>query len=157
MAPPKGSKNALGNPGGGRHKEYTQERIAEEAKALREWANKPGNFMLKEFAWSRGYDPQRISEFEKYSLCFAEALKEFNDNKPARIARDAYLGQVDMGWVRYFMPRLCRQSEEDNVWKAAFDRANDDQAIAQQVLTGIVSYADALKRDEGWQPPQKKS
>jgi len=156
---PKGNQYAKGHDGSaaGREKVYTQERMKEEADALREWAKQPGNFMLKEFAWERGYDPNRIGEFVKESKYFAGVFKEFNDNKPAKIARDAYLGKVDMGWVRYFMPRLCRHSEEDEIWKAAFDRANEDNAIAQQVVAGIVNYADAVKKDKGWQPPEKKS
>lgn len=159
MPAPKGNKFAVGHdpgPEAGREKLYTSERLQEEANALREWANKPGNFYLKEFAWDRGYDPNRIGEFAKESKIFAGALKEFHDRKAAKIIREAFQGQVDMGWVRYFMPRLCRHSEDDDVWKAAFDRANEDNAIAQQVVAGIVSYADALQKDKGWQPPAKK-
>ena len=73
MGGPKGNKHALGN-NGGRPRKYD---LAEEAKALVEWANKKDSLVLRLFAAIRGYDCQsRLNDYCNESEEFRQSYNQ---------------------------------------------------------------------------------
>jgi len=71
MAAPKGNKFAKGNEGG-RPPKFD---LKEEAKALKEWADKPDSLVLRLFACVRNYSgQQKIHEYAQMSNEFRDAL-----------------------------------------------------------------------------------
>jgi hypothetical protein len=68
----KGNKNAIGN-NGGRPRKFD---LVEEAKAFKEWADKPDSLVLRKFAAVRGYDCQsRLNDYANESVEFGQAFK----------------------------------------------------------------------------------
>lgn len=123
MAAPTGNKNAVGNKGQPK-KIYTPERLAEEAKALREWILQPRNLHLKMFAHERGYSPQRLAEFEKESIEFAAAMKFAKDQQENKFIMGSWSKDMDMSFTKYFMPRMLKDRPE---WKTSWDQPEEAQ------------------------------
>jgi hypothetical protein len=152
VAPPKknkgqfqpGNKVSLGNEGG-RPELYTPEWIEEEAKLLLEWFQQPRNIWLKGFALTRGYDPARLDEFADKSPVFSQALIKAKEWQQYKL--------VDMGLFNETNPSITKFVLINNHGWA--DKSQAEQALAQQLAVGIVNYSEALKREEGWQPPKK--
>lgn len=106
----------------GRPEKYTQEWIEEEAKAFREWAVQPRNLWLKGFAYERGYHPRNLSEFADKNLKFSEALDFAKDQQEHKFINGASSKEMDMAFVKYFMPRLLKERPE---WKNSWDQPDE--------------------------------
>jgi hypothetical protein len=152
MAAPIGNKNAVGNRGQPK-RIYTPERLAEEAKALREWIMIPDNIYLKDFAHDRGYDPARVDEHAKDSVEFAQALKFAKDKQESKMIKAGLWKTWGMDSIKYFMPRMLQDRPE---WKTSWDAPIDADALKQAVETAVVNYATAQPQDKGWQKPEEK-
>lgn len=131
MGAPPGNKNAIGNRGQPK-RIYTPERLAEEAKALREWIVQPDNFYLKDFAHHRGYDPARIDEHSDSSVEFAQALSFAKDKQESKFFHNAWKKEMGMDCVKYFMPRMLQDRPE---WKAAWDQPVTNEAKGERKFT----------------------
>ena len=57
---------------------------------------------------------------------------------------------MDINFVKFFMPRLLKDRPE---WKTSWDAPDDQAGLVKELATAVVSYADALKEDKGWQKP----
>lgn len=77
MPAPRGHPPYNKNGEGGRPKKYTEEFIDKEAEALEEWMKDKQNLFIELFAFERGYDEDRISEFERANERFSRAYKKF--------------------------------------------------------------------------------
>lgn len=130
MASKLGNRTALGN-SGGRSPIYTEERINEEAIALREWIKQPRNLWLKGFAYERGYSPQRMPEFAEKNKMFAESLEFAKDEQERKFIHGAWSKEMDMTFVKHFMPRMLRDRPE---WKIAWDKEDDKQEQAPTII-----------------------
>jgi hypothetical protein len=117
MAAPVGNKNAVGNKGQPK-RIYTPERLAEEAKALREWIMQPDNLYLKDFAHDRGYNPTRLDEHSRNSVEFASALQFAKDKQESKFIKHGLRKEYGMDAVKYFMPRMLQDRPE---WKTSWD------------------------------------
>lgn len=102
MAAPKGNQFAKGH-GCGRPKVWTDEKIAEEAQFLREWANKEDSIVIGECYGLRGYSFDSSIEWEKTNKDFAEAKRYAKTMIGSRRERLALQGAVDSGIVRCSM------------------------------------------------------
>lgn len=123
MAAPKGNKYAVGNKG--QPKVYDDDFIENEAAELRIWADKSNDLWIKDFAHLRGYSPQRLHEWNHSNKVFAEAFEYAKDKQERRFYAGAMSKELDMTFVKYFMPRILKDRPE---WKAAFD-APESQTI----------------------------
>lgn len=132
---PLGNQNALGNKGGVK-KLYTPEKLKEEARALREWIEKPDNMHLKMFAHERKYSPQRLTEFARDSTEFAEALKYAKDMQELKFMKGAWAKDMDMNFVRFFMPRMIQDRPE---WKSSWDKEAEPQDQTPTVIINKIS------------------
>ncbi len=121
MAAPIGNKNGVGNRGQPKSI-YTPERLAEEAKALREWIVQPDNMHLKDFAHSRGYRPQRLTEHVKNSIEFADAYEFAKDMQESKFIRGGLWKTFDMNAVKFFMPRMLKDRPE---WMTSWDQQEE--------------------------------
>lgn len=134
MAAPKGNQYTKGltkeNSGIGRPEKYTQEWCSEEANALLDWIKLPDNLFLQDFAWDRGYDPNRIAEFEKKSETFSGAIKEFKDRQLTKLLKFGLSRVFDSGFTQYTLPRICR----DPVWKKSWDKEEDKADMAPPTI-----------------------
>ena len=109
-------------PPGGRPAKYTDEFLEIEAEALREWAIQPRNLWLKGFAYQRGYHPRNLSEFANKSPTFAEALEFAKDQQENKFIQGAWSKEMDMVFVKHFMPRMLRDRPE---WKLSWDQPEE--------------------------------
>ncbi len=130
MAAPYGNKNAVGNKGQPK-RIYTPERLAEEAKALREWIMHPDNLYLKDFAHERGYNPTRIDEHAKDSVEFASALQFAKDKQESKMIKAGLWKTWGMDSIKYFMPRMLQDRPE---WKTSWDAPADTTESAPSTV-----------------------
>lgn len=144
---PKGNKNALGCTTSGQPQIYTDEWIQNEAKLFREWLQKPDSLYFSSFAIERGYCLQRLTEFADRSIEFSETLRFAKDWQQCRLINCGLKNETNPGITKFVLIN-------NHGWA---DKSQVEQALAQQIATGIVSYAEALGKGEGWQPPQKQS
>lgn len=152
MAAPIGNKNAVGNRGQPK-KIYTPERLAEEAKALREWIMLPDNLHLKDFAHERGYKPQRMAENAKESVEFAAALEFAKDKQESKFIRGGLWKTFDMNAVKYFMPRMLKDRPE---WMTSWDKQDDAANAGPVEPPKTVDYKSAAPIGVKWQKPAAK-
>lgn len=89
-----------------RPKEYTEERIRQEAKALIKYADEVDIPLEKEFAVQRGYSSQRISEFAKSSEEFSEALKKTKDIQEVKIVKAAMAGKINVTFAIFTLKNV---------------------------------------------------
>ncbi len=84
MPPPFGHEPYNVNGEGGVKKIYTKEYIEAEADALELWMQNPSNIFFKKFTLSRGYAAQRLTEFAKENVRFAEVYSRLKDWQESR-------------------------------------------------------------------------
>lgn len=130
MPAPFGNKNAVGNKGQPK-RIYTPERLAEEAKALREWIVVPTNIYLKDFCHERGYSPQRIDEFQKENLEFAEALNFAKDKQESKMIKGGLYKNFGMDAIKFFMPRML---QDRPIWKQSWDQPEEGKDTPTTVI-----------------------
>ena len=152
MAAPKGNQYAKG------HKArppviYDDDYIENEALELRQWADTNLDLWIKDFAHLRGYSPQRFYEWRDKNKVFAEAFEYAKDKQERKFYHGAMTKELDMVFVKYFMPRVLKDRPE---WKASWDAPVDTDALKQAVETAVLNYATAQPQDKGWQKPESK-
>jgi hypothetical protein len=77
----------------GRPKEWTDERIEEEARALVEWMNDDeSRLWLKDFALERGYCPSYLNKLADQNEIFSEAIKTAKGIQESRTYQGAITG-----------------------------------------------------------------
>lgn len=130
MPAPLGNKNAVGNRGQPK-RIYTPERLAEEAKALREWIVLQNNMYLKDFAHERGYQPTRLDEFARDNVEFASALSFAKDKQESKFFHNAWQKSMGMDVVRHFMPRMLKDRPE---WKQSWDQPEEHNDTPTTVI-----------------------
>jgi len=136
----KEKKNRQGE-GGGPPKKYTQDFIEKEADLLVEWSKKEDSLFLRDFAYERGYNPNRLQEFAKENKKFAGALEQAKDNQERRLLSAAMKKEVDMTWLKYALPRLL---QDRPYLKASWD-SQEQQTVVQ---TPSVTINKIVKSDE---------
>lgn len=118
----------------GRPEKWTQELLEIEAKALREWVVQPRSLWLKGFAYERGYKPQNLTEFAAKSMAFSEALEFAKDEQERKFIYGAWSKEMDMAFVKHFMPRMLRDRPE---WKTSWDQI--EEKIDEKPTTVIIN------------------
>lgn len=96
MGAPKGNQYAVGHHEG-RPREYTDERIEEEARLLIEWMQLPESKYFKTFAISRGYVSQRLYEFAERNKVFAETWELAKEWQECRLVNLGLDNKVHFG------------------------------------------------------------
>lgn len=87
MGAPKGHAPYNKNGEGGRPKIYTEEFINIEADTLEEWIKIKDNLFLEDFAYERGYDAQRLTEWPKVNKRFAVATERFKQKQKTALLK----------------------------------------------------------------------
>lgn len=127
MAAPKGNQYAKGNTHHfGRPKIYTEEMLDNEGLEFIDWVDRNTDKILwiKDFAKERGYSPCNYSEFSKRSKIFFNALKYAKDKQEKQYFEAAASKEVDMAFVKFFMPRTLRDRDE---WYESFGQKTSNQ------------------------------
>ena len=127
MAAPR--KSAPSNPVMGRPKIYTDERIHEEADALREWIKKPSSYYIGVFAQERGYDRNRLAEFAKSNEYFSGAYAEAQQWQENTFCMNALTRTWDPGFTARVMARVCRPE-----WKQSWDQPEEAKDTPTAVI-----------------------
>lgn len=126
MAAPR--KSAPANPIG-RPPKYTEEWISEEAKALHEFVAGDKGIYLGSFARQRGYGRQRLTEFEKKSVEFADAMEIARLWQEEKFLTKALTKEWDSAQVRHTMARVCGPE-----WKISWDQPEERNDIPTTVI-----------------------
>ena len=85
-------------------KKYTEKFIEQERLALEEWMYKEDSLFFEDFAFSRGYSRQRLSEFEKKSEVFSDTITRARTGVIARLKKGGIFPQktgMNPGFVRF--------------------------------------------------------
>ncbi len=152
MAAPKGNQYAKGNKGPP-PAIYDDDFIENEAAALREWIVLPRSLWLKGFAYERGYSPTRMWEFGQKNKEFSNALEFAKDEQERKFIMGAWSKEMDMAFVKHFMPRMLRDRPE---WKTSWDAPESSDDSLKALATAVMNYATAQPAGEGWQKPEPK-
>jgi hypothetical protein len=130
MAAPKGNQYAKGK-AVGRHKMWDDDAIENEAQELKIWADNDLDLWIKDFAHLRGYSPQRFYEWRDSNKAFAEAFEYAKDKQERKFYMGAMKKDLDMVFVKYFMPRVLKDRPE---WKAAWDAAEETKEATPSTI-----------------------
>lgn len=101
-APP-GNQNAKGCTTSGQPQLYTDEWIGNEAKAFREWLQRPDALFFTTFATDRGYCIQRLTEFADRSVEFSEVLKYAKDIQHNRLVNCGLKNETNSGITKFVL------------------------------------------------------
>lgn len=136
-----GNKFAQGNKGG-RPRKWTDEMIAKEAIALREWIKNPGNYFFTSFLVERGLHPQQIERFAKLSEEFCEAYER------AKLVQETRL--VEMGITRSGDPSFIKFILQNKAgWKKKNEVSGNSESPLAFLVQRIASSAqDPLEYDK---------
>ena len=104
----------------GRPKIYTEEVIQQEADALINWIQDSKNTYIGQFAFQRGYDRQRISEFARDNKYFSDAYRQAIQWQENTFLHNALTRKWDSAFASKAMARVCRPE-----WKNSWDREED--------------------------------
>jgi hypothetical protein len=107
MGAPKGSnKGHAPYPGcetGGRPKVQDVAFIENEAEELIKWCENSGNLYFKTFALKRGYHPQRLSEWAKTNIKFAEALSLATAWQESKLVDGGLTSSFNSGFTKFVL------------------------------------------------------
>jgi hypothetical protein len=117
MAAPKNNQYAKGNKGPP-PSIYDDDFIENEAEEFKKWADVDKDCWIKDFAHLRGYSPQRFYEWKEKNKVFAAAFEYVKDKQERKFYYGAMTKELDMNFVKYFMPRILKDRPE---WKQSFD------------------------------------
>lgn len=107
MPAPKGHEAYNINNEGGRPIVYDDNFIEAEALAFREWMKNPCNLYFKEFAFERGYSPQRLSEFSARNQRFSEVYAEAKQWQEIRLVRGGLTNEFNSNFTKFVMYNVC--------------------------------------------------
>lgn len=122
--PPAKSPNPVGRP-----VIYDENRLIEEAKALREFIAKDAGNYIGSFARQRGYHRRRIPEFVKVSREFSLAYEEAQQWQEEKFLTNGLTRTWDPGFTSKVMARVCGDE-----WKNSWDREEDKTEVATTVI-----------------------
>jgi hypothetical protein len=143
VAAPKGNQYAVGA-SDGRPPTYTEEWLEKEANILLEWIAKPSSIFLSSFAVERKYSPQRLPEFAKKSLVFAEAYEVAKWKQTEKFAMNGLTKIWDPGFTQYIMARVCAPE-----WKKSWDAAKEpSQADTSALIDYLLKQAKQSEIDK---------
>jgi hypothetical protein len=125
MAPPKGSKYALGLHFG-RPKIYTKEEIEQQAQQLLEWAESDSALILREFAAIQGYSRQRLKDFCDNSDIFSDAYSRAKNIIGCRREMLA-LDKMIPRYGTYYDEELQEHENEHEKFKAQLKNMTPEQ------------------------------
>ena len=117
---------------GGRPVKYTPEFIEAEAEAFEKWMQEPGSIYFKQFAISRGYHPQRLSEFAEQNERFLEVYRKVKAWQETRLAIGGLTSEFNAGFCKFVMGNVCGWTDRTET-KLSGDAANPLSFILQEV------------------------
>jgi len=91
----------------GRPKKYTDEFINNEAIEFCRWFLTTDALYFKEFAFERGYSPQRLSEFANSNKNFSEALNIAHEWQEIKLFKGGLTGEFNSGFCKFAMSNIC--------------------------------------------------
>lgn len=135
MAAPKGNSFAKGNKGQPKSV-WTEDAIENEAEELIKWADNDKDLWIKDFAHKRGYSPTYFYEWRDSNKVFAQAFEYAKDKQERKFYEGAMKKELDMVFVKYFMPRVLKDRPE---WRASWDEPEEqkEQAPANIIINKI--------------------
>ena len=133
MAAPKGNQYAKGNKGG-RPVIWDDDAIENEAEALIEWIKQPKNNYLGVFAFERGYNRARLTEFAHSNKVFSVAYQRAKQWQENIFSMNALTRTWDPGFTARVMARVCGDE-----WKNSWDQPEErgEQAPANIIINEI--------------------
>ena len=92
--------------------EYDDAFIENEAIEFEKWMQQPGSLYFKEFAFERGYSPQRLSEFAESNKRFSEVYATAKQWQECRLVRGGLLNEFNAGFCKFVMGNVCNWSDK---------------------------------------------
>lgn len=128
----------------GRPETYTEEWLENESKLLLEWIDKPANYFLNSFAYSRGYSPKRLPEFVKKSIVFSDAYELAKWKQTEKFCINGLTKLWDPGFTHRVMARVCGDE-----WKNSWDAAKEpSQADTSALIDYLLKQAKQSEIDK---------
>ncbi len=115
MPAPKGHppyRNAAGELPGGRPIIWTDQRIEEEAEALREWLKGENNYYFYEFCYERDLPEEWPSRFAKKNERFNQAYRKARLKQQIVVGKNALTKNFDSGFSKWFLQCNYRWKED---------------------------------------------
>ena len=131
MPAPKGHKPYRGSETGGRPKTYTPEFIEQEAKEFEKWMEFPENLYFKKFALSRGYHPNRLTEWAKENEKFACVYEKAQAWQEIRLVEGGLTSEFNSGFCKFVMGNTCGWFDKQET-KLIGDTANPLQFLLEK-------------------------
>lgn len=132
MPAPTGHEPYNTNGEGGRPKKYTEEFIEAEATAFEAWIKDQKNVYFKRFAITRGYHPQRLSEFAEQNNRFSEAYKLAQAWQEVKLVEGGLSGKFNSSFTKFAMSNLCGWTDRTET-KVSGDAANPLAFLMQKI------------------------
>jgi hypothetical protein len=133
MSAPKGHTAYEGSETGGRPLKYTPEFIENEAVAFELWMQNSENVYFKKFAVSRGYHPQRLSEFAEQSEKFSEAYKRAKAWQEIKLVEGGLKNTFNAGFTKFVLINTAGWSSE----KSQHVDPDSEEAIIGRLIDSI--------------------
>lgn len=109
-----GNKFAIGNKGG-RPRDWDENAIAIEEKALHEWIKNPRNYFLTSFLNQRGLTWKQISRFSEYSEEFCHTLERARLIQEERLVDLGISRKGDPGFIKFILQNKAGWKERNEV------------------------------------------
>lgn len=134
-------------PGPGRDKVYTPEKLEEIAGILEEWLErvirKKASFFWTDFAAEKGYTPESMSRWAKQSERFNEVYQRVRQYQKIRIAEEALKNNFNSNFSQFYLKAHFREDYGDV-------SVNDKQIVYNNTY-----YSD--KPPLSWEEEQKQA
>lgn len=128
------SKALTPHPSTGRPREWTDERIEVETKALYEWIENTDNYFFTSFLNQRRLNPQQIDRFCKYYPPFRIAFELAKQFQEQRLVELAVTRKGDPGFIKFILQNKAG-------WKDKTELSGDQANPLSFVLDRIAQKA----------------
>lgn len=125
----------------GRPREWDEERIGAETKALIAWSSNPKNVYFTNFLVERDLDTAHLDRFAKYSEPFRLALEKAKKIQECRLVDLAVFRKGDAGFIKFVL-------QNKSGWKEKSELSGNAQNPLAIILDNIAANAkDPLEYD----------
>jgi hypothetical protein len=150
MGAPKGHEAYNTEGEGGRPQKYTPEFIEGEADAFEEWLQQPNNLFFKRFAFSRGYHPNRLTEFAEKSKRFSGVYQMARAWQEIRLVEGGLLSEFNAGFCKFVLGNICDWVENRELRDPEFDAEKARAEILKKILDNRPKIGEQKQRcDDG--------
>jgi len=126
----------------GRPTQYTEDWLANEAKAFMEWMKKPRSIYFKTFAIERGYSPTRLHEFAQMSEEFSRVMSYAKEWQEQKLLTSALYNETNAAITKFALINHHKYRDKSQ------EEAQDIGIAVASFLKGCRDRAEPLVKDD---------